>query len=698
MKPMDHPEFINREQSLLAFQQRVLDEAHDPRHPLLERVRFLSIVGSNMDEFFMVRVGGLIMQQQAGVTELSIDDLTPAEQLAAIRKRASTFMDEAATCWQDEVRPALAESGIHVLDMAELNDKQRGQVERYFRQVIFPVLTPLAMDSANPFPHISNLSLNLAVIVRDTDGEVHYARVKIPATLPRLVPIKRSSGGVRRDGTVPYSHYFVWLEQVVAAFLSELFYGMEVMASHPFRVTRNADFEIQELEADDLLASLSARIQGRQFGSVVRLAVMDDMPRNILGLLTNKMKVDSNDVYRVKHPLGMSQLDQLREVGRLDHKFPHFTPVIPPLLRPELREGSIFQIVRRGDVMLHHPYESFDPVLEFLSEAVHDPEVLAIKATLYRVGPDSPVVELLLKARRDFRKQVAVLVELKARFDEESNIGWARRLEREGVHVTYGLPGLKTHCKVMMVVRQEGDSIRRYMHLGTGNYNTKTARLYVDLGLLTCDEDIGADVTDLFNYLTGYARRESYRKLIVAPVNLRERLTALIRREIEHQQAGRPARLVFKMNSLVDRSMIRLLYEASQAGLSIDLIVRGICSLRPGVPGLSENIRVRSLVGRFLEHSRIYHFLNGGDEEVLLGSADFMTRNLNRRVEVLFPVENKDLVRVLRDGVLATYLLDTRQVRHMLSDGVYERREPEQGEAFSAQDAFLARAVEEGRS
>ena len=691
--------FLNRELSLLEFQQRVLDEAYNPENPLLERVKYLAIVGSNLDEFFMVRVGGLIMQNQSGVVDLSIDDRTPAEQLAAIRRRGHKLMADARDCLHRDLMPALAEAGIHILDYDQITDKQRTQVDRYFDQVVFPVLTPLALDPGHPFPHISNLSLNLAVHVRGADREEHFARIKVPATLPRLVPIKRSSGGVKRDGTVPRNHYFVWLEQVIAARLDRLFHGMKIVDAHPFRVTRNADMAIQELEASDLLVTMAASVQERQFGQTVRLAITPEMPPRSREILAHHLTITENDVYTLDAPLGLSGLWQLYDIDRYDLKFKAFTPAVPAALQAETVEWNIFSALRQGDVLLHHPYDAFDPVIEFLRAAARDPKVLAIKTTLYRVGQNSPVVQALLEARREYRKQVAVLVELKARFDEESNIGWARMLEREGVHVTYGLLGLKTHSKVLLVVRQEGDGIRRYVHLGTGNYNHVTARLYEDLGMFTCDEAIGADVTDLFNYLTGHSSKTDYRRLIVAPVNMRDRIEELILREIAHQRDGRPARLIFKVNSLVDAKLIRLLYDASEAGVQIDLIVRGICSLRPQVSGLSENIRVVSVVGRFLEHSRVYYFLNGGDEEVYAGSADLMSRNIDRRVEVLFPIRQIELVRHLRDDVLASYLVDNRHARVMSADGGYGVPRIEGAdEVFSVQDHFLNVRAGDGES
>ncbi len=585
---LHNPDFyINRELSMLEFQNRVFEEAQDETNPLLERVKFLAIIGSNLDEFFMVRVGGLMLQLDAGIVEFSIDGLTPAEQLAAVRKKANTLLEKTGEYWNDVLKPALDDTGIHVLQFEDLTEKQLESVQSYFDDIVFPVLTPLAFDPGHPFPHISNLSLNLAVLIRDTKGQERFARVKVPATLPRLVPIKRSSGSVRKDGTVPHHHYFVWIEQLILENLENLFSGMEVIEAYPFRVTRNADFVIQELEADDLLETMEESVRERRFGSVIRLSVTEEMPDHILEILIQNLKVDKNDVYTLPAPLGLSSLFGVVAIDRYDLKEKPFYPATIPALNLEMESPklSVFGVMRRDDIILHHPYDSFMPVVEFLRTAARDPNVLAIKQTLYRVGRNSPVVQALLEARRDYGKQVAVLVELKARFDEESNIGWAKMLESEGVHVVYGLLGLKTHSKIALVIRNEGDRIRRYVHLGTGNYNDVTAHLYEDLGMFTADEDIGADATDLFNYLTGYSAKQEYRKLWVAPVNLREKFAECILREIDHAEAGRPARLILKMNSLADAPMIRLLYQASQAGVQIDLLVRGICCLRPGIAG-----------------------------------------------------------------------------------------------------------------
>lgn len=687
---LDDPKhYLNRELSLLEFNRRVLEEAQDERNPLLERVKFLAIVGSNMDEFFMVRVAGLKQQIAAGVLDFSPDGLTPAEQFADVRKAATRLMHDARDCWRTALLPQLKEQGIAVLDYAELTDKQKTNARKYFDETVFPVLTPLAFDIGRPFPHISNLSLNLAVLIRDPHGEEKFARVKVPNTLPRLVPLKRSSGSVKKDGTVPHKHYFVWLEQVIAAHLDALFPGMTMVAVHPFRVVRDADVVIQELEAYDLLETMEQSVRQRRFGSVVRVSLNEAMPADLRAILIENLEVDRNDVYTVNGPLGLSNLMLLTNIDRYDLKDPPFVPATPAALNDDV---SVFTAIRREDVCLHHPYDSFAPVIEFLRAAANDPDVLAIKQTLYRVGRNAPVVEALLEAIEN-DKQVAVLVELKARFDEASNIGWAKRLEAEGVHVVYGLLGLKTHSKIALVVRKEGDGLRRYVHLATGNYNATTAQIYTDLGLFTADEAIGADATDLFNYLTGYSAKTDYRKLIVAPINLRSRMEALIRREMEQARQGEEAHLIFKVNSLVDRSMIKVLYQASQAGVKIDLIVRGMCCLRPGVPGLSDNIQVRSIVGRFLEHSRIYYFRNGGQEEIYLGSADLMTRNMDRRVEVLFPVENTRLIRHLRDDVLAAYLADNVKARRLRADGSYERVQPVAGQpVVNSQTWFLNRA------
>jgi polyphosphate kinase len=678
---LDSPHlYVNRELSLIEFQRRVLDEADDPAVPLLERVRFLSIFGSNMDEFFMIRLAGLKRQVAAGVREPGPDGLTPAELLTTVRRVANEIKNDARKLWRERLVPALAAEGIRLVDYDTLPIAVKIELRTYFENVVFPVLTPLAVDPSRPFPHISNLSLNLAVVIRDPAGNEHFARVKVPGTLPQLVPIPQP----------PEKHgaSFVPLEQLIAANLDALFPGEEIVDVHPFRVTRNADLVIQELEAGDLLETIEESVRQRQFGFVTRLTYESTMPGRLLDDLLVNLEADRTDAQMEDGPLALVNLGGLYAVDRHDLKEPPFLPALPRRL--EKKGSDIFAAVRAGDILLHHPFDSFVPVVDFLEAAAVDPDVLAIKMTLYRVGRNSPVVRALLDAREE-GKQVAVLVELKARFDEERNIEWARALESEGVHVVYGLLGLKTHSKVALVVRREGDRIRRYAHLSTGNYNTVTATQYTDLGLLTCDDAIGADVTDLFNYLTGYSAKIDYGKLAVAPINLRETVERLIEREIAHQQGGRRGHIIMKMNALVDRRMIRLLYRASQAGVTIDLLVRGMCSLRPGIPGVSESIRVISLVGRFLEHSRVFFFRNGGDEEVFLGSADLMPRNLNGRVEVMFPVSDPRLVSVVREEILGAYLFDTVKARIMNADGTYSRvSRDSEAPALNAQSWFLS--------
>ena len=679
--------YVNRELALLAFQERVLEEARDESNPLLERLKFMAIFGSNLDEFFMVRVGGLMKQVAGGVTDPSPDGWTPAEQLAAVRDAAHDLMGEAVNYLRTTLVPALAERGIQIFDYNGLAAKARRNVDDKFEKSIFPMLTPLALDPGHPFPYISGRSLNLAVLVCDEQGQERFARVKVPSTIPRLFPVKKSSGSVRRDGTVPYRHTFVWLEQLIAARLELLFPGIQVLDVHPFRITRNADMPIQELEAYDLLESMEQGIRERRFGAVVRLEVNKEMPAHLLEILMQNLEVSRNDLYVIDGPLGIDGLVSVsRSIERADLLDRPFVPFTPTLFTEASREGGMFAALDSQQFLLHHPYDSFSPVVEFLEEASVDPDVLAIKMTLYRVGANSPIVDALLKARQN-GKQVAVLVELKARFDEESNIGWARMLEQEGVHVTYGVLGLKTHSKIALVVRREAGHIRRYLHLATGNYNTVTAHLYEDLGYFTTDPDLGADATDLFNFLTGYSDKRNFRKLLVAPVALRSRFEALVRREIAH---GKDGHLMLKTNSLVDRSMVKLLYKASRAGVRVELYVRGICCLRPGLKGISDNITVTSILGRFLEHSRIYYFRNGGSEEVYMGSADLMPRNLDRRVEILFPIENEEHIRYLRDTVLDMYAKDNLKARRMLAGGTYERIQPEASdERISVQDSLL---------
>jgi polyphosphate kinase len=680
--------YINRELSLLAFQRRVLEEAEDGRNPLLERVKFLAILGSNLDEFFMVRVAGLVSQMDAGITDSGPDGLPPRAQLIAIRREIKRLSADAYKCLAG-LHPELDEAGIRILDYSGLSETQLRVAANFFTEAAFPVLTPLAFDPGRPFPHISNLSLNLATLIRDSQGNERFARIKVPDSLPPLVPVNRAATPKQKRRRSQSHLEFVWLEQVIAAHLGSLFPGMQVLESHPFHVTRDADMAIKELEAEDLLESIEAGVRQRRFGSVVRLMVSEDMPPHILEILINNLEVEPSEIYRIKGPLSLSRLMHLYQVDRPDLKDAPFVPVLPAALAQGGPEEDLFALIAHQDILLHHPYESFQPVIDLLRKAAHDPNVLAIKTCLYRTGRNSAIVQALLEAIEE-EKQVATLVELKARFDEESNIEWARALEAEGVHVVYGLVGLKIHSKVAMVVRREGDRIARYVHLSTGNYNAVTAHLYTDIGMFTASEEVADDVTHLFNYLTGYSAKADYKRLLVAPVNLRSRMEAMIEREIEHQEKGRKGHLIFKTNALVDPEVIRLLYRASQAGVRIQLLVRGICSLRPGLAGISENIEVTSIVGRFLEHSRIYYFHNGGDEEVYLGSADLMQRNLDHRVEILFPLADDRLIARVRDELLKGYLSDTVNARRMLSDGSYVRKKAATGKpAVNCQENWL---------
>jgi polyphosphate kinase len=685
----ENPElYINRELSLLAFQRRVLEEAEDESNPLLERVKFLSILGSNLDEFFMVRVAGLAAQVEAGTMEVGPDGMSPRAQLIAIRRELKRMLNEVRKCL-DKLMAALAAEDIFVLDYADLSETQLRRATKYFQQTIFPVLTPLAFDPGRPFPHISNLSLNLALTIRDRSCQEKFARLKVPDSLPQLVPLSPATKPKGKRDSKPKRTELVWLEQVIAANLPALFPGMEILQAHPFHVTRDADLAIKELEAEDLLESIEEGVKQRRFGSVIRLVVTPDMPAPMLTILMNNLEIGAAEVYRQPRPLSLKRLFSLYSLDRPDLKYSPFVAAMPPELAKIAEDDDMFAVIRRGDIFLHHPFDSFQPVVEFLRKAARDPGVLAIKICLYRTGRNSPIVEALLEAIEE-DKQVAALVELKARFDEESNIEWAKALERAGVHVVYGLIGLKIHSKVALVVRREQDRIARYVHLSTGNYNSVTAHLYTDVGIFTADEDIADDVSNLFNYLTGYSYKSDYKKLLVSPVNLRQGMEALIEREIKHAKAGRKARLIFKMNALVDPPMIRVLYRASQAGVKIQLLVRGTCCLRPGVPGISDNIEVLSVVGRFLEHSRLYYFLNGGEEELFMGSADLMTRNIDHRVEVIAPIEDPAIVRHICDEVLAVYLADTAKTRQMTSTGAYVRKKPTDGKkALNAQEWLL---------
>ena len=672
--------YLNRELSWLAFNERVLEEALDATNPLLERVKFLSIFSSNLDEFFMIRVSGLRHQLELGAVEAPPDGMSPREQLDAIRDRLLPSLEASTACLRDELLPELREKGIRVLSYGQLESAQRKLLRAHFRDELFPALTPLAFDPGHPFPHISNLSINLAVVIEHPEQGELFARLKVPQMFPRLlrVPSEEKARGLTQliSGKSSGPALFVWIEEVVAANLDLLFPGLKVRASFPFRVTRDADVEIEEDEASDLLSAMVEVVGQRHFGSAVRLEVDTSMPERIRDILVSNLGLQPFQVYELEGPLSRADLMELVKVDRPELKDPPFQALVPPALA---REDGIFAAIRRRDVLLYHPYDSFTPVVDFLRRAARDPDVLAIKQTLYRVGPNSPIVEALKEAREN-GKQVSALVELKARFDEENNIVWARALERAGVHVVYGLVGLKVHAKMCLVVRRESDGIRRYTHLGTGNYNPVTARIYTDLGLLTCDRDIADDVSDLFNALTGYSLKQKYRKLLVAPEGMRNGLLERIDREIAAHRVSGGGHIAFKMNALVDQRCIRALYRASREGVRVDLQVRGICCLRPGLPDISENIRVTSLVGRFLEHPRIYWFRNGGDDELLLGSADLMPRNLGGRVEVLFPVEDDRLRRSLREDILFLHLRDNVRTRELRRDGSFVRISPGEGE------------------
>jgi polyphosphate kinase len=682
--------YINRELSWIRFNRRVLAEALDQRLPILERVRFLSIFGSNLDEFFMIRVSGLRTQMAAAAAERSADGLTPAEQLAAIRRDLLPTLEQCTNAWASDLAPKLLESGVRVLRYADLKKKQRKLLRRHFRENIFPVLTPLAFDPGHPFPHISNLSINLAVVVRGADQLEKFARLRASVSLPRFVriPDEEKADTYEDLGLQNITEpNFVWLEEVIAENLDLLFPKLEVMASYPFRVTRDADADIEDDEASDLLTAISHLIERRHFGRVVRLEIDSHMPERIREILTRNLQLAPYQVYTTDGPLGLSDLSQLAALDLPTLKYPPFTPTVRRI--PAHKDG-IFALIARRDVLLRHPYDSFDTVQEFLATAARDPNVIAIKQTLYRVGPDSKVVRYLKEAREN-DKQVAALVELKARFDEENNIVWAQELEEAGVHVVYGVVGLKTHAKMALVVRREGNGIRLYVHLATGNYNAVTGRLYTDVGLLTANPDIARDVLDLFNGLTGYSAKSDYKELIVAPGAMRTEMLARIDREAEHQRAGGNGHIVFKCNALSDEPIIDALYRASAAGVKIELQVRGICCLRPKVPGLSENITVTSVVGRFLEHERIYYFANAGNEELYIGSADMMLRNLDRRVETLVPVKDPGLRAAVRDSLFHVSLRDNVKCWELLADASYKRREPLPGEALvSSQEQLMS--------
>lgn len=663
--------YLNRELSWLAFNARVLHEALDSRVPLLERVKFLGIFSANLDEFYMVRIAGIRRQVAAGVLQTPPDGLTPQEQLDALDAEVARLTRLQRECLAD-LLAELATHNVRLLGVGDLTSAEWGAIDEYFESQVFPVLTPLAVDPGHPFPYISNLSLSLAVEIKDPQtGAIHFARVKVPKSLPRWVPVPGRP------------NHFVPLEQVIGANLGALFSGMEIAAWYVFRITRYSDLDIPVEEPEDLLATIEEQVFQRRFGEVIRVEVQDDMPSHLRALLLDELReVDvpessnlaEKDIQSAGTLLDVSELMGFCALDLPALKDPPFAPTIPAELRDQTR--SMFEVIREGDLLVHHPFDSFSASVErFLEEAARDDHVLAIKLTLYRTSGDTALVAALVEAAQR-GKQVAVIVELKARFDETNNISWARRLEDAGVHVAFGSANLKTHAKTALVVRREADGIRRYVHLGSGNYNSRTARLYTDVGLLTCSPSIGADVSDLFNSLTGYSRQELYRKLVIAPLNLRSRIIELIDREAAHAADGRPARMICKMNALVDAEVIDALYRASQAGVEIDLIVRGICCLRPGMPEISDRIRVISIIGRFLEHSRIWNFWNDGDEEFYLGSADWMPRNFDRRVEAVAPVDDPAMHVRLRT-LLDTYLNDNRQAWELNADGIWTQREPD---------------------
>ena len=678
--------YFNRELSLLAFHARVLEEALDTTNPLLERLKFLSIFSSNLDEFFMIRVSGLKEELEQGLTEVAADGATPADQLALIREQVIKLIDEQARCLREDVLPKLNETGVQLVPYKSLSRHEKDNLKDYFIEKVFPILTPLAVDPSHPFPYISPLSVNIGLMVeappemkllgRGKTLRSRFVRIKVPSVVPRLVPIGGS--GTR----------FVLLDDIIESHIDTLFPGMHPGDCHRFRVTRDADIEIREEEAEDLLSMIQEELRRRKFGTPVRLEVSPDMPQEMIEYLTASLDLEPQDVYVFDGPLNIQDLMALFDVERPDLKDATFTPAMPQWFESY---DTIFDAIKERDRLLHHPYDSYDCVTGFINQAVEDPDVVAIKICLYRTGPDSPIPPALIRAAEQ-GKQVTVLIELKARFDEEHNIEWARKLDYAGVHVVYGVIGLKTHGKLTLVIRREGDSLKRYVHIASGNYNPTTSCVYTDLGMFTVDDQIGRDATELFNYLTGFSNQNDYRKLMVAPVALRENLNALFDREIEHQRKGKPAHIIAKLNRLADLQIVQKLYEVSQAGVKVDLIVRGICMLRPGIPGLSENIRVRSVVGRFLEHSRVFWFANGGDDEVYIGSADWMSRNLKHRIEVVAPVTEPDAKHYLRDVLLDAYLNDNTKARELHADGTY-RPIATGTEPFNSQTFFVGRPI-----
>jgi len=676
--------YFNRELSWLAFDRRVLEQARSPRHPLLERVRFLAIVSSNLDEFFEIRVAGLMQQMDSGVVEPGPDGLSPREQLRRIHSVVASLVEDQYRCWQEELVPALAAEGIHFRSAKDLSRAELNWVHTYFREQVYPVLTPLALDQAHPFPQLGNKTHNVFVSL-EIPGSHHaeplVAILPVPRILPRLVAILPAANGPQR---------YIFLSDIIKLCAGELFPGYRLVAAHAFRVTRNSDLYIDEEEAENLLKRIEEELRNLRRGAAVRLEIEDGVSDATFAKLCGHLDLSHEYVFRLKGPLNLLRLQSLADIDRPDIKYPPFDPVN---VSPLADAARIFDVLRARDVMLHHPYDAFTPVVEFVELAARDPQVFAIKHTLYRTSGDSPVVRALIEASRN-GKQVTALVELKARFDEANNIQWAKQLEEAGVHVVYGIVGFKIHCKLCLVVRQEGRRMRHYAHLGTGNYNPRTARLYTDLSYFTSRLPLTRDVASLFNALTGFGRSPAFRHLLVAPYNYHRRIHELIVREAASAAAGKPARIIAKMNALVDKETIDSLYAASQAGVKIDLIVRGICCLVPGMPDLSENIRVRSLVGRFLEHARIYYFENAGGEPVVLaGSGDWMPRNFVRRIEVIFPVLDPALKKAIIAGLLPMELKDNENAQELHSNGAYQPVVRRPGEPpFSAQDYFMAEA------
>ncbi|MFZ1289394.1 MAG: polyphosphate kinase 1 [Melioribacteraceae bacterium] len=678
--------FINRDLSWLEFNKRVLEEALNPKLPLLDKIKFISIFFTNLDEFYMIRVSGLKEQIRANIITATIDGLTPFQELRAIDKEVKRLLNQIAELWKNTIIPDLTMNNVIISKMTDLSKNEQEALSQYFHNEIFPVLTPLAFDPGRPFPYISNLSLSFAVLIFNSKKEKHFARVKIPNILPRLLRVDKILYPNQPKKNGKLSAKFVWIDDLIKQNLQFLFPGINIQCAHLFRITRNTDISIQEDEADDLLQVIEENIKQRKFGSVVRLEVEKEIPDFMIDTFIENLNIKTTDIHFIDGPLGLSNIMELYSLPFHHLKEPPHQP--KPFINIDENE-SIFSIIRRGDILLHHPYDSFAPVIDFIKAASQDPDVLAIKQTLYRVGQDSPIVKYLIEAA-ERRKQVAVLVELKARFDEENNIFWARELEKAGVHVVYGLVGLKTHAKMTMVVRRESDGVKRYVHLSTGNYNASTAKLYTDFGLFTSDKEICEDVSEVFNYLTGYSEKSEFKKLFVSPINTRDKIINLIKREIENVKNGGEGYIIFKFNSLVDNSIIAALYEASQNGVKVDLIIRGICCLKPQVKGLSENINVRSIIGRFLEHSRIYYFFNNGNNDIYLSSADLMPRNLDRRVESTFPIENKEIKENILKNVLQVFLNDNTKARILNSEGEYIRISAEESEVeLSVQDYLM---------